>query len=126
MKGLYPVTITKNIKECADFYKKHFDFTVVFEQDWYIQLLHEKSGVEMGFMMPNHESQPKELHPAFNGNGIIVSLETSDAKKEYDRLAKTLADEMVMAYTEEEWGQKHFILRDPAGVYVDVVQQAKD
>ena len=122
MKKLYPLLITNKLNECERFYTDVLEFKTVFKQDWYIQLLHEQSGVELAFMVPNATNQPKELHPAFPGEGIVYSFEVDDAKKEYDRLTKKDLD-MIVPLTDEEWGQRHFIVRDPAGVYVDVVQQ---
>ncbi|MDO4641250.1 MAG: hypothetical protein Q4A84_06055 [Neisseria sp.] len=53
MKAIYPVTITRKIQECKAFYVDLFGFTTVFEADWYKQLLHEASGIEIGLMLPN-------------------------------------------------------------------------
>lgn len=124
MKAIYPVTITTKLEECKKFYQDLFDFEAVFEADWYIQLLHKKSGVELAFMLPNLDNQPKELHAEFDGNGVIYSLEVEDVTTEFDRIKQQSAS-VICPLTTEEWGQTHFILRDPSGVYVDVVQQAK-
>lgn len=121
MKKVYPLLITDKLKECADFYAEHFGFSKVFEQDWYVHLVHEKSGAELGFLAPNTSNQPKELHPAFDGKGMVYGFEVEDASKEYERLRDQV--DIVLELTDEEWGQRHFIVRDPAGVYVDVVQQ---
>src|SRR5687768_9256619 len=122
MKKLYPLIITDTIKESVDFYKENFDFVAVFEQDWYVQLLHEKSGAELAFMMPNVETQPAQLHASFAGKGIVLSLEVENATSEWQRLKDKKLD-IITELRDEEWGQRHFILADPAGVYVDVVQQ---
>ena len=122
MKKIYPLIITGKIKEAVEFYKDTFGFIAVFEQDWYVQLLHEKSGAELAFMVPNAENQPKQLHAEFGGKGLVLSLEVEDAALEWERLkGKDL--NVVVELRDEEWGQRHFILEDPAGAYVDVVQQ---
>ena len=123
MKKVYPLLITDKLKECASFYVEHFNFTTVFEQDWYVHLVHEKSGAELAFMAPNAENQPKELHPGFAGEGMVYGFEVEDAKQEYERLSSKENVKMIVELKDEEWGQRHFIVRDPAGVYVDVVQQ---
>lgn len=124
MKAIYPLIITDKIKEAVQFHKDTFGFTAVFEQDWYVQLLHEKSGAELAFMVPNAENQPAFLHPKFNGEGIVLSFEVDDAKTEYERVSGLNGMQFALKYTEEEWGQKHFIVRDPSGAYIDVVEQA--
>jgi uncharacterized glyoxalase superfamily protein PhnB len=126
MKKLYPLVITEKLNECVAFYVEHFDFTIVFEQDWYVQLIQEKSGVELAFMVPNAENQPKELHPGFAGSGIVLSFEVDDAKHEHERLSSKNGIEIIFELKDEEWGQRHFIVRDPAGIYVDVVQQPEN
>jgi len=118
----YPVIITPKIEECRDFYIGHFSFDVVFEADWYIQLKHA-NGIELGFMRPDLSNQPAFLHDAYNGKGIIVTYDVEDAKEEYEKAQKIEGITIVYHYTEEEWGQKHFILKDPAGVFVDIVEQ---
>lgn len=123
MKKIYPLAITEKLKECAAFYAKHFGFVIVFEQDWYVQLLHEKSGAELGFMVPNADNQPKQLHSGFSGKGIVYSFEVENAKSEYQRLSGESDISMILELKDEPWGQRHFIIRDPAGIYVDVVQQ---
>jgi len=123
MKKIYPLLISNKLKECAAFYVEHFSFTTVFEQDWYVHLVHEKSGAELAFMIPNAENQPKDLHPGFTGEGLVYGFEVEDAKQEYERLSSKKDVEIIVELRDEEWGQRHFIVRDPAGVYVDVVQQ---
>ena len=122
MKKIYPLIITEKIKEAVVFYKENFDFIAVFERDWYVQLLHEKSGSEIAFMTTNVENQPVELHSGFNGKGIVLSLEVEDVADEWNRL-KDKNLNVIVELRDEEWGQRHFIITDPAGVYVDVVQQ---
>lgn len=122
MKQMYPLVITDKIAECTAFYKDHFGFISVFEQDWYVQLLHQASGTELAFMVPDAQNQPKELHAAFQGSGLVLSIEVDDAQMEYSRLQSKKLDEIV-SLKDEPWGQRHFIIRDPSGTYVDVVQQ---
>lgn len=122
MKKIYPLVITEKIKEAVAFYKENFDFIAVFEQDWYVQLLHEKSGSELAFMTTDVENQPAELHSGFDGKGVVLSLEVEDAEVEWNRLKDKNLD-VIVDLRDEEWGQRHFIIADPAGVYVDVVEQ---
>lgn len=124
LKTIYPLIITDKIKECSKFYTDLLGFTKVFEQDWYVHLLHQQSGAELAFMVSNADNQPTFLHPKFQGEGVIISLEVTDARGEFVRLSGAEGVKFELDYTEEEWGQNHFILRDPSGAYVDVVEQA--
>jgi len=118
----YPVVITPAVLECRDFYIKYFGFDIVFESDWYVQLEHQ-NGIELGFMKLDLSNQPEFLHPAYNGEGTLITYDVKDAKSEYEKAKETEGLEIIFPYTEEEWGQKHFILKDPAGMFVDIVQQ---
>ena len=124
MRAIYPVTITNKLEENKQFYCDLFDFEPVFEADWYVQLLHKESGVELAFMLPNLDNQPAVLHAPFAGNGVIYSIEVDDAAAEYARILEKGVP-VVYPLASEEWGQSHFMLRDPSGAYVDIVQQAK-
>lgn len=124
MKAIYPVTITTKLDECKRFYMTHFGFTAVFEEDWYVQLLHKASGVEIGLMLPGLEGQPAEFHDEFPARGIVYTLEVDNVDVEYERL-KLEAVDIFHPPTTEAWGQRHFCLRDPSGVVIDVVQQVE-
>lgn len=117
---LHPLTITDKLTETADFYKTYFAFEEVFTSDWYIQLAH-KNGAEIAVMLPNQQNQPAFLHDAHNGKGMVFTFETEDAAAIYNDL-KAKDAPLVYELKDEEWGQRHFILQDPAGVYVDIVQ----
>ena len=118
----YTVVVTPELEECKDFYIQNFGFDIVFESDWYVQLKQE-NGTELGIMKTDLSNQPGFLHAGFNGKGIIFTFEVKDAKKEYEKARKIEGLKIIFPYTEEEWGQKHFMLEDPAGTFVDIVQQ---
>lgn len=117
---LHPLTITDKLNETAEFYKKYFGFNEVFTSDWYIQLAHE-AGAEVAIMSSNLPNQPEFLHHAYKGKGIVLTFETDNAQKVYDTV-KQKGAEFLVDLRDEEWGQRHFILEDPSGMYVDVVQ----
>ncbi len=115
----YPVIITEKIIECKNFYEKHFGFKSVFEEDWYIQIINDK-GIEFGFMKPNLDNQPNFLHQDFSGKGLLITIEVEGAKSLFDKLKESSVD-ILLKYTEESWGQKHFIIKDPSELIVDIV-----
>ena len=123
MKKIIPLVITDDIQTAAKFHIDLFGFTVVYEADWYVHLLHEDSGSELAFMITNSENQPDFLHQSFTKGGLVLTFEVDNAAAEFERIAKL--DGVTIKYNlkSEEWGQKHFIIEDPAGVYIDVVEQ---
>jgi uncharacterized glyoxalase superfamily protein PhnB len=127
LKTLFPVVITSRLAQARDFYVEHFDFRVVFEADWYVQL-HAFRGegippMELAFMLPDVESQPALLHAAFSGAGVVLSIDVDDVDAIHTRLQQAGAlTEIVVALRDEPWGQRHFLCKDPAGTLLDVFQ----
>ncbi len=118
----FPLYITENLQALNDFYQSHFGFTAVFfEPDFYLHLLHPGSGTQIGFLAPDHPSQPEFLHATANGVGTIITFDVSDAKAAFES-AEADGHEIILTYTEESWGQNHFIIRDPQGFMIDIVE----
>ena len=121
--GSFPVFIVRGLGEPKDFYGNNFGINVAFENDWYLHLV-SKTGIQVAFMLPEQTTQPRIFHKRHNGEGVILSLEVNDADSAYS-LAKEGSLNIVLELRSEEWGQRHFSLEDPNGVYVDVVQAIK-
>ena len=51
----------------------------------------------------------------------MLTLEFDDAEEALREVVATGVEPEV-SLRDEPWGQRHFMLRDPAGVWVDVVQ----
>lgn len=127
LKSLFPVIVTSKLAQARDFYVEHFDFRVVFQADWYVQLHgfrgKEAPPMELAFMLPNVENQPALLHMAFSGAGVILSMEVDDVDAVYTKLNRAGAlKEVVIDLRDEPWGQRHFLFKDPAGTLLDVFQ----
>ncbi|QDV52135.1 VOC family protein [Gimesia fumaroli] len=116
----FPVFIVKSTTDAKAFYTDNFDFQVVFENEWYLHLV-SGSGVQVGFMLPNQPTQPQIFHESHNGSGVIFSVETNDAESAYFE-AKERDLDLVLSLRSEDWGQRHFVVKDPNGVYLDIVQ----
>ncbi|GGD74526.1 VOC family protein [Lacimicrobium alkaliphilum] len=122
IQATFPVMVAKNLDKLEQFYTGVFGFEAVFfEPGFYLHLVASGTGSQLGFMCANHESQPAFLHPEMCADGYVISFEVSDATKAYAE-AKKLELPVVMAIKDEAWGQRHFILEDPAGFKVDIVE----
>ena len=115
----YPVVITERLRECRDFYTRRLGFEIVFEVTWFV--LVNSGPVSVAFMHPEHPSSPPEPD-AFTGNGAFLTLQVADAGAEYERVLATGLP-IALALRDEPWGQRRFGLVDPAGMWVDVVEQ---
>ncbi len=121
--ALFPVFVSENLVALQEFYTQHFGFQAVFfDANFYLHLLHPESGVQLGFLIPDHPSQPAYLHPLANRDGMVISLEVKDINTALKQVS-ALALDIAMPYKEESWGQAHFMVRDPGGFVLDIVQQ---
>ena len=118
----YPIIVTDRLRDCRDFYRRWFGFDVAFEADWFV-LLNAGGGhpVTLAFMHSRHPSSPPS--PAtYRGDGMFITFQVEDVRSEYERL---VADGLRcdLPLTDEPWGQRRFGVIDPAGMWVDVVEQ---
>lgn len=122
IEAMFPVMVTSSLDTVKQFYEDVFGFNAVFyDPDFYLHLVSPGTGAQLGFLLPGHDTQPEFLHPVMTADGYVISLEVKDADKAYVE-AKNLDLTVVLQLKEEAWGQKHFMLQDPAGFRVDVVQ----
>ena len=119
-KSSFPVFIVNDLDAAKSFYTAHLGFDVVFSGDWYIHLV-SKSGVQIGFLRPGQPTQPPIFHKPFSGEGAMFSLEVEDADAAY-AAAQAQSLTIVLALRSEDWGQRHFCIQDPNGLYLDIVQ----
>ena len=96
---------------------------MVFEATWFVYLrASEESPYGIAFMSPDHPSEPPgpeafngDGHPSHApGRGCGVRVRAPPARP-------VLAIDHPLR--DEPWGQRRFGLHDPAGVWVDVVEQ---
>jgi catechol 2,3-dioxygenase-like lactoylglutathione lyase family enzyme len=116
----FPVFTINNLDAAKSFYTDNLDFGITFENEWYLHLVSE-SGIQLGFLLPDQATQPEIFHKTYNGSGVIFSLEVDDADKAYD-FAREKSLNIVLELRSEDWGQRHFCIEDPNGIYLDIVQ----
>jgi uncharacterized glyoxalase superfamily protein PhnB len=125
IRDLYPLITTAALRETRDFYVDCFGFEVAFEASWFVYLVGEGEegtrGATLAFMHPDHPSRPPGPE-VFEGRGMIVTLEVADVAAAYEVL-KAKGAPVVHPLTDEAWGQRRFMTRDPAGTLIDVVEQ---
>lgn len=122
IEDIYPVFITKDLKQCREFYTRWFDMEVIFEAEFFLLLTSSNKKYNIGFLSETHPSSPPSA-PAMNTKaGVFLTLQVTDAKADYDRL-KNAGLTISYALRDEPWGQRRFGIVDPNGMYIDVVQQ---
>ncbi|KAB2325678.1 glyoxalase/bleomycin resistance/extradiol dioxygenase family protein [Betaproteobacteria bacterium SCN1] len=113
--------ITEKVQESKDFYVRLFGCEVLYEGEggWFVLL--RLGGGELAFMRPGLASQAEIFRRPFAGQGMWVAVEADDVDREYARL-QALGAEIAVALRDEPWGDRHFVVVDPNGIGVDVVQ----
>ena len=119
----YPIVVTDKLQECRDFYARFFGLSVIFEASWIVVLSRDGEAPAVAFMHPEHPSTPP--HPApFRGDGMFLTLQVEDAAAEYSRVTAAGLS-CALELRDEPWGQRRFAAVDPAGMWVDVVEQTE-
>ncbi|WP_265517110.1 VOC family protein [Nitratireductor luteus] len=116
----YPVIMTENVSGTAAFYMAHFRFRPVFESDWYVHLQSsEDQSVNLAVLDGDHETVPEVARGRVSG--LILNFEVEDVEAEYER-ARGAGLPVLQTLRDEDFGQRHFITRDPNGVLIDVIK----
>jgi catechol 2,3-dioxygenase-like lactoylglutathione lyase family enzyme len=113
--------ITTKLAESKAFYTKVLGFGVTFENDFYLLLHTPNHQAEISFLLPGHASQQPLFQPAFQGQGMYLTIEVDDVDALYEELKKK-GVEIKIALRNEPWGDRHFAIRDPNGVGIDLVK----
>ena len=122
IQAMFPVMVTSDLTSVKAFYETAFGFTAVFfDPEFYLHLVLPSADVQLGFLVSNHSTQPAFLHALMSPEGYVISFEVKDAAKAYAE-AQSLGLNIVFELKKESWGQMHFMLEDPAGFHIDIVE----
>ncbi len=118
--------VTPHLPECRDFYVGHFGFQVAADLQWYIQLRSPDGTYNLGFVLPNRpELDTVFQQPFTSGKGVYLGIEVQDVRAtlaSFQRAGVPIASSL----RDEAWGERHFVIRDPAGCLVNVWQRISD
>lgn len=118
----YPLITTERLAEVRQFYVEQLQFEVVFEASWFLLVAGPGPRSPLiAFMHSSHPSAPPGPE-TFAGRGMIWTLQVGDAAAAYADV-QSLGLPVPYQLTEEPWGQRRFMLRDPAGLLLDIVEQ---
>jgi catechol 2,3-dioxygenase-like lactoylglutathione lyase family enzyme len=121
LQSFYPIIVTTRLTECREFYQRWFGLDVLFEATWFVLLGAGDGAATVAFMAPDHPSAPPGPEP-FNGKGMCLEFQVGDAQAEYERFVQGAAP-VGLSLQDEPFGQRRFGLFDPAGVWLDIVEQ---
>lgn len=112
--------LTEKLQETRAFYVDLLEFTVTFENEFYLLLRTPNGEDALSFLLPNHPTQDPLFHAPFNGQGVYLTLEVDDVTYWYEKL-KAKSIEIKVALRKEPWGDHHFAVQCPNGIGIDYV-----
>jgi catechol 2,3-dioxygenase-like lactoylglutathione lyase family enzyme len=119
LSSFYPVICTERVAETSDFYVRLLGFEVVFSADWYVSL--RRGAHELAVLDAGHPTIPSGYRKPVAG--LLLNVEVDDVDAEYRRLVACEGLAPVLDLRDEPFGQRHFIVADPAGTLVDVITE---
>jgi catechol 2,3-dioxygenase-like lactoylglutathione lyase family enzyme len=122
----YPLIVTDRMAEARDFYVEVLGMEVAFETDWvtFMTRATEAGRAGLCLMAPGLEHQMPEHREPYRGSSLILTFQVADADGALAEFRERGVEPEV-GLRNEPWGQRHFMLRDPAGIWVDIVQQVE-
>ena len=107
-----------DVEKSVAFYRSLLQLEVLVDHGWYAEL-----GVDgrtlIAFVQSGHETVPAIT--ATPPRGVLVSFEVESADAVYARVAALRCDVLVDLCN--ELGQRHFMVTDPDGAVIDVIER---
>ena len=117
----FAVSLTvNNVKVSANFLVTHFGFKEKMAADGFASLIHEESGTNIIFMQTGIDVLPEFMRHTPNA-GSILAFVTTNIDAQEQRL-KQAGVPIALPLQTEEWGEKLFMVTDPNGVVIEVVE----
>jgi catechol 2,3-dioxygenase-like lactoylglutathione lyase family enzyme len=101
-----------------DFYVRLLGFEVNYDSDWYVQLRGPKpADLEFGIIKRTHELVPREYQTT--PSGMYVTFVVPNVDELYEK-ARAMGAKLIQGPRNEFYGQRRFLLLDPAGCLIDI------
>lgn len=110
----------RDVRASADFLTTHFGFVEQRAADGYASLVHAASGANIVYLQQGIEVLPEAVRDE-NARGVILALVTDNLEAHFARL-RDAGIPIAMQLTTESWDEKLFIVQDPNGVLIELVE----
>jgi catechol 2,3-dioxygenase-like lactoylglutathione lyase family enzyme len=117
--SIFPDIASQDVAASRGFYTGLLGLTVAWETDWYVLLHGDGPDIQLAIVDRDHDSVPAAHQP--RAGGVLVTFEVDDATEVWHR-AQELDLPVALPLRDEAFGQRHFMVTDPDGLLVDVVQ----
>ncbi len=101
----------------AIFYETLLDFDRAFDSDWFVNLKHESSAVEIGVIKHGHEVVPEGVSDTPGGGYLTFVV---DDVGRVAALARSSGAPILQEPMDTSYGQRRMLVRDPQGNIVDI------
>lgn len=108
--------VSANVAASRDFYVTHLGFQAVFDSPFYVHLVRQEGGEQLGLMAPENTGHA-EFESATNGSSIWLMLEVDDVDAEFERLSKAGLS-FRESPKDQPWGDRTAVFSDPDGVLI--------
>lgn len=112
--------ITDKLVESKVFYTNILGFGITYESDFYLLLHTPNKESEISFLLPNHPSQQSLFQPPFGKQGIYLTIEVENVDAVY-KMMKQKNIPIEIELRDEPWGDRHFAIKDPNEIGIDIV-----
>ncbi len=113
--------LTEKLEETKFFYTGILEFSVKFENEFYLLLQTPNKKDCISFLLPNHPTQQPFFHKSFKGEGMYLTIEVDDVDAFYTGIINK-GKEIKVRLRDEPWGERHFAIEDPNGIGIDIVE----
>jgi catechol 2,3-dioxygenase-like lactoylglutathione lyase family enzyme len=116
--GSFADVVVADVGRSVEFYRRLLDLDVITDHGWYAELGAGDRSL-IAFVERGHETIPEVASTA--PRGVLLSFEVDDVAPVYE-VATQMGCEMLIDLA-AELGQHHFMISDPDGAVVDVIQR---
>ncbi len=107
-----------DLPACRDFYIQLLGFEVKYDSDWYVQLGAPGSrDLEFGIIKRTHDLVPAAYQTP--PSGMYVTFVVPNVDEVYQK-AQAMGANILQEPRNEFYGQRRFLVLDPAGCLIDV------
>jgi len=118
---IVPNVASDRFEASREFYIDLFDLDVSVDFDWYLQLMAPNDrSLNVGFLQPGSEFFSGRLVPA-GEHSVVLTIQVDDVDEAYRR-ARCRGAEISLELRDEDYGQRHFLVIDPNGLMLNVMQ----
>jgi len=111
-----------DVAASSAFFRKHLGFHEAMAADGFASLRRDDAGVHVVLLRRGIEVLPPELRDQ-RAAGVIVAFVVADLAGEERRL-RAEGVTITMPLREEPWGERLFMITDPNGVVIELVEWA--